>query len=115
MILLLGGTGYVGQAFQRELARRKWKFRTLSRATLDYTRFETLVSAPREPRPEFLITAAGYSGRPSVDACEDHRAETLLGNALLPQTIAQACASAGVPWGHVSSGCIYGGAKLVQP
>ena len=29
---------------------------------------------------------------------------------VLPGTIALACADAGVPWGHVSSGCIYTGA-----
>ena len=49
---------------------------------------------------------------PNVDACETARAETLAGNTLLPVTIAHACAAAGVPWGHVSSGCIYNGAWL---
>jgi dTDP-4-dehydrorhamnose reductase len=47
-----------------------------------------------------------------VDACETARAETLAGNTLFPQTVAHACLVAGVPWGHVSSGCIYSGAKL---
>jgi UDP-glucose 4,6-dehydratase len=47
-----------------------------------------------------------------VDACELDKAGTLLGNALLPQTVAQACAAVGIPWGHVSSGCIYSGAKI---
>jgi len=35
-----------------------------------------------------------------------------VGNALLPQTIAHACASCAIPWGHVSSGCIFSGAKV---
>ena len=42
------------------------------------------------------------------------KADTLQGNTLLPQTIAHACAAAGIPWGHVSSGCIYSGAKIVE-
>jgi dTDP-4-dehydrorhamnose reductase len=50
-----------------------------------------------------------------VDACEADRAGTLAGNVLLPQTLAHACAAAGIPWGHVSSGCIYAGAKVRQP
>ena len=58
------------------------------------------------------INAAGYTGKPNVDACETARADTLQGNTLLPQTIAQACAAAGIPWGHVSSGCIFSGAKV---
>jgi dTDP-4-dehydrorhamnose reductase len=46
---------------------------------------------------------------PNVDACELHKSECVMGNAVLPGTIALACADAGVPWGHVSSGCIYTG------
>src|SRR6185312_2877349 len=66
----------------------------------------------RREKPEFLINAAGYTGKPNVDACELHKSECLMGNAVLPGTIAQACADAGVPWGHVSSGCIYSGRNL---
>jgi hypothetical protein len=68
-----------------------------------------LRAALQRDRPEFLINAAGYTGKPNVDACELHKAECLLGNAVLPGIVAQACEEAGVPWGHVSSGCIYTG------
>ena len=30
----------------------------------------------------------------------------------IPATVAHACAAAAVPWGHISSGCIYSGAKI---
>lgn len=115
MILLLGGSGYVGGAFQRELARRGLDFVNVRRAELDYGRFGPLLAWLRARRPAFVINCAGYTGKPNVDACEDQKADTLLGNALLPQAIAHACAAAGVPWGHVSSGCIYSGAKVRQP
>src|SRR5689334_14876037 len=114
MILLLGASGYMGQAFRDELERRRWPFTPLSRTELDYTRFEPLLRFLRETRPDFLINAAGHTGRPNVDACETERAGTLQGNTLLPATIANACLVAAVPWGHVSSGCIYAGAKLVE-
>lgn len=112
MILLLGGTGYVGQAFASELARRQLEFRALSRHELDYTRFDILLPLLRSVTPELLINAAGYTGKPTVDACEFDKGGTIAGNLLLPQTIAHACKIAGVPWGHVSSGCVYSGAKL---
>jgi UDP-glucose 4,6-dehydratase len=112
MILLLGATGYIGQAFATDLTRRGAPFRALSRRELDYTRFEPLLALLRELKPEFVVNCAGYTGKPNVDACEAAKADTLLGNALLPQTLAHACAAAGVPWGHVSSGCIYTGAKV---
>jgi dTDP-4-dehydrorhamnose reductase len=81
---------------------------------VDYTRFETLLEFLRAKKPAFLINCAGYTGKPNVDACELDKAGTLLGNALLPQIIAHACVAAGIPWGHVSSGCIYSGAKVSE-
>ncbi len=111
MIYLLGGSGYVGQSYQALLTRKGIPFRNVRRAELDYTNVEALRTALRRDRPEFLINAAGYTGKPNVDACELHKHECLLGNAVLPGIIAEACADAGVPWGHVSSGCIYTGAR----
>jgi len=111
MIYLLGGSGYVGQAFQRQLARQGVPFKNFRRADLNYTDPGELLKALRADRPEFLINAAGYTGRPTVDACELHKEECFLANAVLPGRVAEACAAAGVPWGHVSSGCIYNGAR----
>lgn len=109
MIILLGGSGYVGQAYQALLSRKNIPFRNLRRAEIDYTDLATLTAFLRETKPIFLINAAGYTGKPNVDACEDDKAECLFGNAVLPGRIAAACADAQVPWGHVSSGCIYSG------
>jgi dTDP-4-dehydrorhamnose reductase len=111
MIYLLGGSGYVGHAYQALLTRKGIPFRNLRRAELDYTNREVLTAALKADRPEFLINAAGYTGKPNVDACELHKHECLFGNAVLPGIIADACTAAGVPWGHVSSGCIYTGAR----
>lgn len=112
MIVLLGSTGYVGKAFAEVLTRRGQAFRALSRSQLDYTRFDVLLPFLRETRPEFLVNCAGYTGKPNVDACEVAKADTLQGNVLFPQAVAHACLVADVPWGHVSSGCIYSGAKV---
>ena len=112
--LLLGATGYMGQAFAAELLRRNQPFYSLSRKELDYTDFNQLWKHLKEHKPGFVINAAGFTGRPNVDACETARAETLLGNTLFPQSLAQACAVANIPYGHVSSGCIYNGAKIIE-
>jgi dTDP-4-dehydrorhamnose reductase len=114
MILLLGATGYIGKAFAVELTRRKTDFISPSRQQVDYTRFDALLEFLKAKKPSFVVNAAGYTGKPNVDACELHKADTLQGNTLFPQTVAQACATAGIPWGHVSSGCIYSGAKIVE-
>ncbi|HAV64649.1 MAG TPA: dTDP-4-dehydrorhamnose reductase, partial [Verrucomicrobiales bacterium] len=104
----------IGQAFAAELQRRDLPFESLSRSQLDYTSFETFLAHLRKTRPEFVINAAGYTGKPNVDACELAKADTLQGNTLFPAMLAHACAAADVPWGHVSSGCIYSGAKVVR-
>jgi UDP-glucose 4,6-dehydratase len=114
MVLLLGASGYIGEAFGAELRRRGQDFVPLSRKEADYTRLDVLLGFLRSRKPSFLVNCAGFTGKPNVDACELDRAGTLLGNTLLPQTIASACAVAGIPWGHVSSGCIFSGAKIVE-
>jgi len=114
MILLLGASGYVGQAFSAELRRRRWSFIPLTRRAIDYTRFDILFDYIRKIRPEFIINAAGYAPNPNVDVCELAREEVLCANALLPQTIGRACLMTNTPWGHVSSGSIYVGAKVAE-
>lgn len=111
MIYLLGGSGYVGHAYQALLTRKGIPFRNLRRADVNYADRATLTELLRREKPEFLINAAGYTGKPNVDACELHKHECLFGNGVLPGLIADACADAGVPWGHVSSGCIFTGAR----
>ena len=111
MIYLLGGSGYVGHAYQALLTRKNIPFRNLRRAEVDYTNPAVLTAALKADKPAFLINAAGYTGKPNVDACELHKTECLFGNAVFPGIVAQACADAGIPWGHVSSGCIYTGSR----
>ncbi len=111
MILLLGGAGYVGGAYQRLFQRESVPFVMLPRAEFDYSDPEKLAAAIRYYGVDFVINAAGYTGKPNVDACEYHKGECLDGNAVLPGRIRAACEEAGVAWGHVSSGCIYNGAK----
>jgi dTDP-4-dehydrorhamnose reductase len=110
----LGSSGYIGRAFAQALRESGAEFKGLSRQELDYTSFADLRAFLEKMRPEFLINAAGFTGKPNVDACETARADTLRGNTLLPLTISHACQIAGVPWGQVSSGCIYNGAKILE-
>lgn len=109
MILLLGATGYIGQAFESELKRRGENFVSLSRSQVDYTRFQPLYDYLKSNKPSFVVNAAGYTGKPNVDACEVAKADCLQGNTLFPQALANACAALDIPWGHVSSGCIFAG------
>ncbi|MDB6053258.1 MAG: dTDP-4-dehydrorhamnose reductase [Verrucomicrobiales bacterium] len=114
MIVLLGHTGYIGSAFFQVLHERGIPFVSPTRKEMDYTDFGTLFSFLQKLKPTFLLNAAGYTGKPNVDACEIARADTLQGNSLFPAMLAHACQMLNIPWGHVSSGCIFAGAKVFQ-
>jgi dTDP-4-dehydrorhamnose reductase len=114
MILLLGATGYLGRAFAAELRKRNLSFTPLTRQAIDYTRFDALFNYLHKLKPAFVINAAGYPGTPNIDACETSRADAVHANTLLPQTVARVCYLTNTPWGHVSSGCIYSGARIAH-
>jgi dTDP-4-dehydrorhamnose reductase len=115
MILLLGATGYIGQAFSSELRQRRTSFIPLTRKAVDYTNFDVLFGYVRRMKPEFVINAAGYAPNPSLDALESVHWDVLCANALLPQTVARVCLMTNTPWAHISSANIYTGAKVEMP
>ena len=106
MILLTGSNGYIGSQFVRELSKRGLKFMTATREDCTWNRLADLID---DNQVDFLINAAGYTGRPNVDACENNKDKTVDGNILLPLQISMACTMTDISWGHVSSGCIYSG------
>jgi len=114
MILLLGATGYVGKEFEKVLSLRGIKFTALRRAQVDYTSVSHLRSYLSANCPDFIINAAGFTGKPNVDACELQKEETMQGNVHFPKMLAEVCAELGIPWGHVSSGCIFSGCFVEQ-
>lgn len=114
MILLLGASGYIGKAFASALDARGMNCRALSRAENDYTTPEGLRAILEAGKPEFAINAAGFTGKPNVDACEAAHEETLRGNVELPRMLATTFEALEIPWAHVSSGCIYNGAKFAE-
>ncbi len=109
MIGLIGASGYIGQAFARHFLERGIEFAAIRRRDVDYYQARLLRDDLSSKGVSFVINCAGYTGKPNVDACEDHKAECLLANAVLPGAIAEACREMGIPWGHVSSGCIFEG------
>ncbi len=109
MIVMLGSSGYVGTWFRRFFDRQDIPYRALGRRQVDYYNSHQLREALASCRPSLVINCAGFTGRPNVDACELHKAECLAANGALPGLVAQVCEQLSVPFGHISSGCIYTG------
>ena len=91
MFIVLGETGYVGSKIFHFLKENGWEVAGVSRAALDYTNPKTLKEFLQSKKPEFLINAAGYTGKPNVDACELAKADCLNGNAVLPGIVREVC------------------------
>lgn len=106
---IVGAHGYVGSALRAYCDTQGYPYAKLGRQTT--TDVPTLVAHIEKSGLDCLINCAGYTGKPNVDACELHKAECLFGNAVLPGIIRDACLQVGLPWGHVSSGCIYTGRR----
>lgn len=84
----------------------------ISRNEVDYYNSNKLRQLLLDLKASYLINAAGFTGKPNVDACETSKYECLQGNAVLPGIIRDVCEDLKIPWGHVSSGCIYSGRRL---
>ena len=111
MLLILGGSGYVGSVFDNSPHYTQSEVKVVSRNELDYSNHVSLVTLIKDLRASFVINAAGFTGKPNVDACESAKYECLLGNAVLPGIIREVCEDLKIPWGHISSGCIYSGRR----
>lgn len=106
---IVGAGGYVGKALRHSCDQQGYRYVLFGRqATVDVP---TCVAQIQQSDVDCLINCAGYTGKPNVDACEFHKAECIYGNAVLPGILRDACKTAGIPWGHVSSGCIYTGRR----
>jgi len=109
MILVLGGTGYIGSFITEYLDQCGFHYLSPTRIELDcYNQFE-LFDYVDSNCCTFVINAAGYTGKPNVEACEQNKWECYRANTFLPQVINQVCRLAGIKWGHISSGCVYNG------
>lgn len=100
--IVVFGPGFLGQRLARELPNA-----VLSRA--DITDRSAVVAALRETGATSVVNAAGKTGRPNVDWCESHQAETYRSNVVGALNLADACAETGAYLLHLASGCIFYG------
>jgi 3,5-epimerase/4-reductase len=101
-ILLYGSRGYLGQQFLRVYPEAHC-------GTADIADVRAVGEELDSVKPDVVLNCAGKTGRPNVDWCEDHKAETIRGNVTGPLVLLDECGKRGIYWVHISSGCIYEG------
>jgi len=102
MKMLIFGKGYIANKFKNYFVGSE----------ISDVRIEDISAVKAEierAQPDVVVNCAGKTGRPNVDWCEDHKAETLFGNVTAPLILAKACDELGVYMVHIGSGCVYEG------
>jgi UDP-glucose 4,6-dehydratase len=107
MILLFGSTGYIGSEFKKQLTEQNIQF--ICWENTRKTSFDQLQTLCKHQKVTVAINAAGYTGKPNVDACEKNKEETFYGNVIWPHLLSQWCSLHDIKLLHVSSGCIFTG------
>ncbi|NEX47329.1 dTDP-4-dehydrorhamnose reductase [Pseudotabrizicola algicola] len=102
-LLVFGQSGQVARA----LARLAPDATCLGRDRADLTDPAACAQAILQARPGAVINAAAYT---AVDKAEQDEQTAHLVNALAPEAMAQACATLGVPFVHISTDYVFDGA-----
>ncbi len=103
--LIFGGkTGWIGQQIVNILSERGYAV-TPTQVRLEQR--EAVESVISEIKPDCIINAAGITGRPNVDWCEDHKSETIRVNLIGTLTIADVAFKQDIHCINIGTGCIY--------
>lgn len=110
--VLILGHGYVGKYLYNSLKLHN-DVEIVAKASLDYTDEDVLDTYLFErtelQMPDYIVGAFGYTGRPNVDGCEDHKEDCWDLNVTVPTKVNRLCKHYNIPYIHISSGCVYSG------
>ncbi|HBB89357.1 MAG TPA: NAD(P)-dependent oxidoreductase [Blastocatellia bacterium] len=124
-VLILGGSGMLGHKLWQTLAPSFDTYATVRRAPEAYSRFgifdearvvggvsaenfETIERAFATVRPEAVVNCIGIVKQ---DAAATNPIASITVNALFPHQLAQACGEIGARLIHLSTDCVFSGAK----
>lgn len=104
-VLIFGGkSGWIGQKIVRivhELGHNP----VCAQSRLENR--EDVVREIESVHPDYIINAAGITGKPNVDWCEDHKQETVRTNVLGTLTLVDVAYLHNIHVTNISTGCIY--------
>lgn len=105
-ILIFGSHGYLGTRFSEYFQNKGWK---VIPGAVDISDYTSVVTELQKHTPFVVLNAAGKTGKPNVDWCEEHKVETMSSNVTGAVNLASACQTLGLYLVHLGSGCIYEG------
>jgi len=102
--LLFGKNGWIGGKLI-ELLKAQGK--TLHIADSRTYNREAVEAEIEKYQPTHVLNAAGVTGRPNVDWCEDNKAETIRSNVIGTLNVADICNQKGIHHLLYATGCIF--------
>lgn len=103
-VLLFGSTGYIGSYLTPYLVEEGYDVIN-AKSRLDD--FGSIKMELDQYNPNFVINAAGLTGRPNVDWCEDHKEDVLRVNTIGASVLADICFRDNIHLTYFGTGCIY--------
>ncbi|HPA17694.1 MAG TPA: sugar nucleotide-binding protein [Verrucomicrobiae bacterium] len=107
-MVVVVGAGFVGTAIARGLASAGRRYELLSRAGVDYCDPGKLERWLDAHPARVMLNASGWNGR-NVDDVQRNAEKSREANVALPESLARVCASRGVAFAHLSTGCVFHG------
>lgn len=107
-ILLLGGTGQIGQALQAQSLPTEWELKSCSRTECDITDHSAVQRTMQGFKPDLVINAAAMT---AVDKCETEQDAAMAANFEGPANLALQCGTADVPLIHLSTDYVFDGSE----
>jgi len=101
MKLLVVGRGWTGKKVFQQLQQRNH--------TVELVSHQQVFDAIANNTYDWVVNCAGVTGVPNVDACEQQKEVTMMGNSVFPILLYEACNKLQQRLAHFSSGCIYQG------
>ncbi len=106
MKYLIFGNGYLGNKFLNKLGPQNATMSLVDIANIDEVKRDV-----ETYNPTIIINAAGATGVPNIDWCEDHKAETVYSNVTGPLVLAEIALKNNIQMVHLGSGCVYYGSS----
>eukprot|EP00538_Stauroneis_constricta_P013433 CAMPEP_0119546850 /NCGR_PEP_ID=MMETSP1352-20130426/1081_1 /TAXON_ID=265584 /ORGANISM="Stauroneis constricta, Strain CCMP1120" /LENGTH=341 /DNA_ID=CAMNT_0007591583 /DNA_START=56 /DNA_END=1082 /DNA_ORIENTATION=- len=105
-VLIFGGkTGWIGQ-MMGELVKKEENVELFIADSRIQNR-ESVAKELDEIKPTHVLNAAGITGRPNIDWCEDHKPETMRTNVIGTLNLADLCYERNIHCTVYATGCIF--------
>jgi dTDP-4-dehydrorhamnose 3,5-epimerase-like enzyme/dTDP-4-dehydrorhamnose reductase len=103
--VILGPNGYIGKHLLKHIPNSMGLDTRLEN-------IEELKKYLKILKPKNVISAAGISGKPTIDWCESHKDETIFTNVTCQLQLIHLCRGLGIHLTLIGSGAVYNGNKL---